>query len=84
MMLNATLDIPHRNRSCAAQGLILFLMEIAGLDTEWTEGGLCQELAGAQGKVGQRQRVAPPEITYSYLWFNSLQVENHHFPCYYI
>lgn len=84
MMLNATLNIPHRQRSCAAQDLILFLMEIAGLDTDGTEGGLCQELAGAQGKAGQRQCEAPLEITHSHLWFHSLEVKNHHFQCYYI
>lgn len=39
MMLNATLNIPHRQRSCAARDLILFLMEIAGLDTDGTERG---------------------------------------------
>lgn len=48
-----------------------------------TEQRLCQELAGTQGKVGHRQCVAPLEITYSYLWFHSLEVENHHFHCYY-
>lgn len=32
MMLNAMLGIPHRHRSCAA--LVLFLMGIAGLDTD--------------------------------------------------